>query len=84
MSKICLNCTFYDIGLIVNENTIDSMSNLRAQSLQEKFHHRLAAHLCYQRSHKVTSITKNLSFHIHFTVYVLNIDFLYMPYFKNS
>ena len=51
------------------ENTIDSMSKLRAQSLQEKFHHRLAACLRYQ-PHKVTSITKSLSFHIHFTVYV--------------
>ena len=59
-------------------------ANLRAQSLQEKFHHRFAACLCYQRPHKVTSITKRLSFHVQFTVYALNIDFLYMPYFKNS
>ena len=50
-------------------------ANLHAQSLQEKFHHHLAARLRYQRPHKVTSITKSLSFHIHFTVYVLNIDF---------
>ena len=59
-------------------------ANLREQSLQEKFHHRLAARLHYQRPHKVTSITNSLSFHVHFTVYVLNIDFLYMSYFKNS
>ena len=59
-------------------------ANLRTQSLQEKFHHRLATRLRYQQPHKVTSITKSLSFHVHFTVYVLNIDFLCMPYFKNS
>ena len=47
-------------------------ANLHAQ---EKFHHRFAARLCYQRPHKVTSITKRLSFHVQFTVYVLNIDF---------
>ena len=47
-------------------------ANLRAQSLQEKFHHRFAARFCYQRPHKVTSITKRPSFHVQFTVYVLN------------
>ena len=50
-------------------------ANLCTQSLQEKFHHRLAARLRYQRPHKVTSITKSLRFHVHFTVHVLNIDF---------
>ena len=50
-------------------------ANLCVQSLQEKFYHRLAACLRYQRPHKVTSITKCLSFHIYFTVYVLNIVF---------
>ena len=44
---------------------------MRAQSLLEKFHHRFAARLCYQRPHKVTSITKRLSFHAQFTVYAL-------------
>ena len=50
-------------------------ANLHTQSLQEKFHHCFAAHLRYQQPHKVTSITKSLSFHVHFTVHVLNIDF---------
>ena len=50
-------------------------TNLCAQSLQEKFYHRFAARLCYQRPYKVTSITKRLSFHVQFTVYALNIDF---------
>ena len=50
-------------------------ANLRAKSWQQKFHYRLAARLHYQRLHKVTSITKSLSFHIYFTVYVLYIDF---------
>ena len=51
-------------------------ANLRVQSLQEKFFHRFAARLCYQRPHKVTSITKSLSFHIYFTVYVFFYTYL--------
>ena len=57
-------------------------ANLRTQSLQEKFHHRLAALLHYQRPHKVTR--HHHKEHIYFTVYELNIDFLYIPNFKNS
>ena len=56
--------------------------NLHAQSWQEKFYYRLAARLYYQRLHKVTSITKSLSFHIYFTVHVLYFDFLHISYFK--